>query len=199
MTTLSSDRPLLLIDGWTVTDAAKGYGVPRSTVIRWRAKGHEFYKEWCDNPAHSRLPHNALSRQVLKLWRAGTSESDIATTLHMPRLVVWRMIKDFVKNDLGGSPSTGTATQERPAAPTGYAPGDRMRARILEAITALTQLKGEAPTGREIQAEIGARSKIDYHLTQMKTQGIIRMANGGRGYEVVSPELISRSKFRQTR
>lgn len=195
---LHAIETLLLMDRWTMRDIAASHGVPQSTVMRWRAKGHKLYQEWSDNPAHKNLPYNALARQVFKMWRAGASPTTITTTLNMPQHVVRTMVKNFAADELGLPTASAASLQElSPKQRGGYAPGDRMRERILEAITALTQLKGEAPTGREIQAEIGARSKIDYHLTQMKAQGLIRMANGGHGYEIVRAELITRPKFKR--
>jgi len=190
---------MLLLDGWSMSEVATGYGVPRSTVMRWRAKGHKLYQEWRSDSAHEKLPHNALSRQVYTQWQDGASAAVITVRLNMPAREVRRMIQSFIANGSTRPSPRLPAPRPSPQQRGGYAAGDRMRERILAAITVLAHLKGEPPTGREIQAEIGARSKIDYHLTQMKAQGFIRMANGGRGYEVVSPELIGRPKFKRTR
>jgi repressor LexA len=53
--------------------------------------------------------------------------------------------------------------------------GERMRARILEAIGDLTEREGRPPTNRELGEHLGGKSTghIDYHLRILKEQGKI--------------------------
>ncbi|HCG02611.1 MAG TPA: repressor LexA [Chloroflexi bacterium] len=74
--------------------------------------------------------------------------------------------------------------------------GDRMRTRILEAISLLSDSTGRPPTNREIGDHLGGKSTghIDYHLRILKEQGKIRHeSKKSRGISIATslePEML---------
>jgi repressor LexA len=74
--------------------------------------------------------------------------------------------------------------------------GDRMRTRILEAISDLSERTGRPPTNREIGDHLGGKSTghIDYHLRILKEQGkILHESKKSRGISLAAslePEML---------
>ncbi len=208
---------MILIGRVTARDAAARAGCDAATLSRRRARIRVRFKEWREESPFNReeSPFNkerAIDRLVYRLWQEGHTNRTIETRLRIYPRDVRRILREMIPRYSHAMPRYQPECASGPLNPFAdeaqarqdisrrqrgpYKVGDTIRERILVAIPKLALVKGEAPTSREIQDQLGARSNVNYHLAQMKAQGLIRPSPDGYGYEIVASKVVSCANFK---
>lgn len=189
----------ILIDDETANMVAISLNCDPSTLSRRRRHVATLFTAWQQQSPFNR--ERAIDRQIYRLWQEGHEIDAIKKRVNMPISIVRRKLQNMISlysrtmpryqresarkqsNPFAPQSRERQGTTHRPRGP--YKTGENVRERILATIPKLASIKGEPPTKRDIQDALHARSNIDYHLSQLKADGRIRLAKGGQGYEVI--------------
>jgi len=202
-----------VIDELPITTIALRGGL-EVALIHWNTKeGYRIFADWYKRNEHNPLVHDPLGRQMYALWWQGNDATEIATRLigkqrHLNDMQLTEKARHSVRyfEQHHRELQRYDEPDEQPRQDAhrfnlrgSYSVGDKAKDDIISAIPALTTRTGEAPTSREIQAFIGAKSKIDRHLKELKEQGRVRLGQSGHGYEIVArpADVIPRARFRR--
>ncbi len=191
------------VDGETADAVALDLHWDPSTLSRRRNRASARVDQWLQQSSFNR--ERAICQQSYVLWQQGLDDGDIARRLNYPTPEV-RDILGYMKRTYShampryhsgqtGAQENPLAAQERARSSRArrqrgpYQKGEQTKERVYRAIVDLMALSGEPPSKRKIQAEVGARSNIDYPLGQLKAEGRIRVAEGGQGYQPVTQNV----------